>query len=64
MGFGDFLKGAINVANKEYNRQADNMADTMWRRYSVSELQDIANGYRDGNRAAARRALENHGYSW
>lgn len=64
MGFGDFLKGAAKVAGKSYDNYEKKAADTMWRNYSVSELKDIARGYKEGNRAAARKALEDHGYSW
>lgn len=67
MGFSDFLKGAAKVAGaakNEYDRFENKAADAMWSRYTVSELQDIANGYKDGNAAAARAALRKHGYSW
>lgn len=67
MGFSDFMKGAMKVAGaarNEYDRFENKAADTMWSNYSVSELRDIANGYRSGNAAAARAALRKHGYDW
>ncbi len=67
MDFSDFVKGASKAAGfakREYDRYENNAADVMWSNYTVSELQDIANGYRSGNAAAARAALRKHGYDW